>query len=155
MSRSPTASTVDRAVVPMIGKALEASIVVLFIGVVTTALYAGIVPDYRSTASAEVGDRALVAAADGVERSVPPDTHSVASETRVDLPATVRNANYRIVAEDDHLRLDHPHRSVGGTVRLAVPEYVVRVEGTWRSGGSSVVRAESTDEGLVLSLENR
>jgi len=145
----------DRAVAPAVGKVLEIGVVVLFVGVVTTALYAGVVPDYRTAAGDEVGDRVLVAAADGIESTVPPAGRSVTAERRVDLPTTVRTANYRLVADDGRLRLAHPHDAVTGSVRLALPDRVARVEGTWRSGAETVVRVESTPEGLVVRLVNR
>lgn len=150
----------ERAVVPMVGKALEAAIVVLFIGVMTTALYGGIVPDYRAAAAAEVDDRVLVAAANGVEGGVPPDAHRVRAETTVDLPTTIRDANYRIVADEGAVRLRHPHPAVEGSVALSLPDRVDRVEGTWRSGARSVVvvETEANADGeatLVVRLVNR
>lgn len=104
----------DRAVTPMVGKALEAALVVLFIGVVTTGLYAGVVPDYRSATAAEVGDRTLVTAVNEVERAVPAaaiaddagdgggtndsvDTTLQVSH-RVELPGTLRSQGYTISA---------------------------------------------------------
>lgn len=145
----------DRGVAPAVGKVLEIGVVVLFVGVVTTALYAGVVPDYRTAAGDEVGDRVLVAAADEIRASVPPEGRTVAAERRVDLPTTIRTANYRLVAADGRLRLAHPNDAVSGTVRLALPDRVARVEGTWRSGADTVVRVESTPEGLVVRLVNR
>ena len=150
----------DRAVVPMVGKALEAAIVVLFIGVMTTALYGGVVPDYRTAAAAEVDDRVLVAAANGVEGGVPPGAHRAHAETTVALPTAIRDANYRILADDGAVRLRHPHPAVEGSVPLSLPDRVDRVEGTWRSGARTVVVAEPEESGdgeavLVVRLVNR
>lgn len=52
----------DRAVSPVVGKALEAALVVLFIGLVTTSLYGSVLPSYRTTAGDGVGERTLASA---------------------------------------------------------------------------------------------
>ena len=83
---------------PIVAKAIEAGIVVVFIGVLTTGLYAGVVPDYRSATAADVGDRTVVAAGNEVERAVPPNAEHVHVETSVDLPKTIRSERYRLVA---------------------------------------------------------
>jgi len=150
----PQQQGTGRAVVPMVGKALEAAIVVLFIGTMTTALYGGVVPEYRAAAGDEVADRALVAAAGEIEGAVPPNARSVTAETRVTLPSAIRNANYRIVANGTTIRLEHPDDEIGGTHRLALPRYVRRVEGTWRSGAETTVLAETEDDGVVVRLVN-
>lgn len=147
-------SGMARAVVPMVGKALEAAIVVLFIGTMTTALYGGVVPEYRAAAGDEVADRTLVAAAGEIEGAVPPNARAVEAETRVTLPSAIRNANYRIVANGTTVRLDHPDDEVGGDYRLALPDYVRRVEGTWRSGAETSIVAETVEDGVVLRLVN-
>lgn len=144
----------SRAVVPMVGKALEAAIVVLFIGTMTTALYGGVVPEYRAAAGDEVADRALVAAAGEIEGAVPPNARGVTAETRVALPSAIRNANYRIVANGTTLRLEHPDDEITGTHRLALPDYVRRVEGAWRSGAETTVVAETEGDGVVVRLVN-
>lgn len=155
-------SRANRAVVPMIGKVLEAAIVVLFIGVMTTALYGGVVPDYRGEAAEEIADRTVVAAGNGVEGAIPPAAADVSAETTVDLPTAIHGTNYRIVASENALRLDHPHPSVGGDVALALPDHVVQIEGTWRSGARTVVVVEPTPENgggsdvtVVVRLVNR
>lgn len=151
---TPQQHGTDRAVVPMVGKALEAAIVVLFIGTMTTALYGGVLPEYRAAAGDEVADRALVAAAGEIEGAVPPNARDVTAETRVTLPSAIRNANYRIVANGTTIRLDHPDDEIGGTHRLALPSYVRRVEGIWRSGAETTVVATSEGDGVVVRLVN-
>lgn len=138
----------------MVGKVLEAAIVVLFIGTMTTALYGGVVPEYRAAAGQEVADRTLVAATSEIEGAVPPNARTVAAETRVTLPAAIRNANYRIVANGTTIRLDHPDEAIGGARDLALPEYVHRVEGAWRSGAETTVVVETEGEGVVVRLVN-
>lgn len=138
----------------MVGKALEAAIVVLFIGTMTTALYGGVVPEYRAAAGDEVADRALVAAAGEIEGSVPPNARDVTAETRVTLPSAIRNANYRIVANGTTIRLEHPDDEIAGTHRLALPSYVRRVVGAWRSGAETTVLTETEGDGVVVRLVN-
>lgn len=166
----------DRATSPMVAKSLEAAVVVLFIGVVTTGLYAGIVPDYRSVTSAEVGDRTLAAAGHEIERTVPPTGESVAVERRVELPTTIRSEPYRVVAvggdEGDangtggsggsgetgdvgdgaRIELRHPHPAVEGSRALSLPEHVVDVRGEIAGGDGWVVVSSDPDGGVVVTL---
>lgn len=86
-----------RAVLPIAAKAVEAGLVVLFIGVLTTGLYAGAVPEYRSATATDIGDRTVVAAGNEIERAVPPDAAHVRVEANVELPATIRSEPYRLV----------------------------------------------------------
>lgn len=148
----------NRAATPAVGKALEAGIVVLYIGLLTTTLYGGVVPDYRSAAGDAVGERALSTAAERVQQSVSPAARTVAVRTRVDLPGTLRGKPYRVRAEGRALVLDHPHSSVGGRVPLALPGRVDRVEGEWSSTDETVVRVTTAAEGsagrVVVRLES-
>lgn len=143
----------DRAVSPVVGKALEATLVVLYLGVVTASLYGGAVPEYRTAAGQEVAERTASNAAMEIQGAVPPV--SVAGETRVgvDLPATIAGEAYRLSVEDGRLRLDHPNPAVSTSVPLVLSPRVVDVSGTWESGGTTHVRVTSTDEGLVVRLE--
>lgn len=152
----------NRGVTPMVAKTLEAGIVVLFIGVVTTGLYAGVVPEYRSATAADVGERTLIAAGNEIERSVPPDATHVAAERRIDLPATIRSEEYRIAVDPPDpsadepaptVRLDHPHQDVAGSYALALPDHVVEVRGEW-SGGDGRVVVRSVEDGVVVVLED-
>lgn len=138
----------------MVGKVLEAAIVVLFIGTMTTALYGGVVPDYRATAGDEIADRTLVAAAGEIEGAVPPNSRTVRAETHVDLPSSIRSANFRIVAEGGTITLEHPDDNIGGKYRLTLPTYVDHVEGTWRSGAETTVVAETEGDGVLVRLVN-
>jgi hypothetical protein len=141
-----------RAATPVVAKALEAAIVVLFIGLLTSTLFGGVVPGYRSAAGDAVGERALAGAAARVEQAVPA-TADATVRLRVDLPATVRDEHYHVRSDDGALVLDHPHEAVGGRVPLALPDRVVGVEGTWHSAADPVVRVEPTDGGLVVRLD--
>jgi hypothetical protein len=139
----------DRALSPVVGKALEAGIVVLFVALLTTTLYGGVVPNYRTAVGSEVGDRALVAAAERVERAVPSTATHVDRRVAVALPPTVRGAAYRVRTENESLVLDHPRPGVGGRVRLSLPAHVGNVTGTWSSGSRSWVVVRGGENATV------
>jgi hypothetical protein len=142
----------DRAVSPVVGKSLEATLVVLYIGLVTTALYGGAVPDYRAEAGDEVAERTLAAATTDIESAVPPSAVEATVTREIELPATIAGEAYRVRAADDRLLLDHPNPDVRGSMPLVLPERVVAVSGTWRSGEDARVLMEPTREGLEVRL---
>ena len=143
----------DRGLAPVVSKALEAGIVVLYVGLLVAALYGNVVPGYRTAAGAEIGERALATAAERVQQAVPPAARAVDARYRVDLPRTIRGRGYRIRAAGRTLVLDHPHPAVGREAELALPPRVARVEGTWSSREPSVVRVTDAPGGLVVRLE--
>lgn len=145
----------ERALTPAIGKALELGIVVLFVGVLTTALYGGAVPEYRDVVGGEVGDRAIVAAAERVENAVPPRVSDVRTVHSVDLPRSIRGENYGIAVENRTLVLDHPSPAVDARARLALPDRVNSVDGTWRSSDDTVVLVTDGADGLHVELTTR
>lgn len=144
-----------RALTPAVGKALEVGIVVLFIGVVTTTLYGGVVPEYRDAVGDEVADRTVVAAAERVENAVPPSAERVRVVHRVDLPTSIRGAGYRVVAMNRSLVLRHPSRAIDARTRLALPERVDAVSGVWESGEDAVVVVSGTTDQLEIRLTDR
>ncbi|SFR39335.1 hypothetical protein SAMN04487947_0848 [Halogeometricum rufum] len=152
-------SRADRALSPVVGKALELGIVVLFIALLTTTFYGDVVPDYRTAAAAEVGERALVGAAESVESSVPSRTARIDRRVAVSLPATIRGDPYRVRAvpaangSAAELVLDHPDDGVGGRVTLSFPARGANVSGTWRSVSESwvVVRGDGGHVAVTLS----
>lgn len=156
---TPWHTNSDRGVVPAVGKALEAGIVVLFIAVLTTTLYGGVVPDARSAAGDEVGERALQHAAASVEAAVPAaaqpsavGVNGTVAERRVSLPATIRGERYRITANGTSLVLVHDHDRVGGRTPLVLPDTVRSVRGNW-TGGDGLVRVTThPGDGLVVEL---
>lgn len=143
----------DRATSPVVGKALEATLVVLYIGLVTATLYGGAVPDYRTAAGEEVAERTASNAATDVESAVPPETVAVETRADVELPATIAGETYRIHAEDGRLVLDHPNPDVSTAVPLVLPDRVVGVSESWESGESTRVRVSSIDGGVEVHLE--
>jgi len=144
----------DRAVAPVAGKVLELGLTVLFIGLLTTTLYGGIVPDYRTEAGDRVAERTTAAAAERVRAAVPPPAAAASVRATVDLPDTIRSSVYRVRVENRTLVLGHPHPGVGARARLVLPRRVVRVEGTWRSDRPAVVIVRTTDAGVVVELHS-
>lgn len=142
----------DRAVAPVVGKALEAGLVVLYVGLLTSALYGHAVPEYRSTAGDAVAERALAEASHRVQQAVPPDARRVDAEVRVGLPDTVRGRTYEVRAANRSLVLDHPHPAVEGRQRLALPGFVGEVRGSWHSAEPAVVRVSKGNGSLVVEL---
>jgi hypothetical protein len=144
----------DRGLSPVVSKTLELGLVVLYLGLVTTALYGGVVPDYRTAAGQSVADRTLASGAERVEAAVPPNATHVAVERRVSLPTTIRGEQYRVEATNrTTLALRHPNPAIGGRVRLVVPDAVVSVSGEWRSGSPAAVTVSRNATGLVVRLE--
>lgn len=137
--------TADRGLVPVVGKGLEAMIVLLYVASLVATLHGGVLPEYRTAAAAEVSDRTLATAADRIEGSVPPRASTVNVTRTVALPDTIDRATYRVRAADGELVLDHPDPTLSGRVPLALPERVVTVEGTWQSDDRTVVRVRGDD----------
>ena len=144
----------DRGLAPVVGKTLEIGLVLLFISGLSTALFGGVVPDYRTVAGDEVAERTVVAAAERVDAAVPPMAWTARVERRVPLPDTIRGAAYRISAEERLLVLEHPARGIDATARLAFPSRVVSVEGTWHSGADTAVVVRTAADGVRVELVN-
>lgn len=143
----------DRGLSPVVGKTLEIGVVLLFVSLVTVTLYGGIVPDYRSAAGAEVGDRTLVAAAERVETAIPPNATAVHSETQVALPETIRGEPYTLRVSNRTLVLDHSDPAVSGRLALALPDRVTTVSGSVASGDDLLVVVDGDRSGVRVSLE--
>lgn len=142
-----------RAGSAVVGKALEASIVVLYIGLLTSTLYAGAIPEYRTDAGQEVADRTLADASADVRAAVPPNASSANATARVVLPATIRGEEYSIRVEGRRLVLDHPDGPVGGRTPLALPRTVDSIDGHWESRDAAVVRIRTGADGIDVRLE--
>ena len=142
----------DRGFAPVVGKTLEALLVVLYVTSLVTVLHGGVLPEYRTATAAEVSDRTLSAAAHRIEASVPPPSSDAAVTRTVDLPAAIDRAAYRLRAENGSLVLEHPDDDLSGRLRLALPRRVVAVEGTWRSDERAVLRVRADDGRLRVLL---
>lgn len=144
-----------RGLTPAVGKALEVGIVVLFVGVMTTALYGGVVPEYRGAVGDEVADRTVAAAAERVENAVPPPARQLRVVHRIDLPTSIRGAGYRIAADGESLVVEHPAPAIAARTRLALPARVENLSGAWESGEDAVVVVTGDDDGLTVRLTDR
>lgn len=147
--RSPDAT---RAVAPVVGKALEAGLVVLFVVLVTTALSTGVVPGYERVAGQRVADRTLASAAERVQQAVPPGVRAATARTRVDLPRTIAGRGYRVRVDGRTLVLDHPDPAIRARARLALPPTIDRVTGDWSSRDPAVVRVERDGAEVTVRL---
>lgn len=144
--------TDERGLVPVVGKGLEAMIVVLYVASLVATLHGGVLPEYRTAAATEMSDRTLATTADRIEGSVPPRASTVDVTRSVPLPDTIDRATYRIRAVNETLVLDHPDPALSGRVPLALPERVVTVEGSWASDDRTVVRVRGEDDRLRVIL---
>lgn len=142
----------DRAVAPATSKLLEISLVLLYVGVVSTTLYAGAVPGYQSAAGGEVAERTVATASQRVQQAVPPNGTRVGATARVDLPDTIAGRVYTVQADGRRLVLDHPDPGVATSTRLALPGSVVDISGSWSSTAPSTVTVRGTPRGLVVRL---
>lgn len=142
----------DRALVPVVGKTLEALIVVLYVASLVTVLHGGVLPEYRTAAAAEVSDRTLVTAADRIEASIPPPSTRVDVTRTVDLPDTIDRATYRIRVVNGVMVLDHPDDALSGRVPLAIPDRVVTVSGVWKSDEPAAIRVRGDADRVRVML---
>lgn len=146
--------TDDRANSAVVGKALEAALVIMFVGLLSSTLFGGVVPDYRSAGATEIGDRVLAKSAHRIQQAVPANAIVVETQLQVDLPRTIRSRAYRIHANETSITLDHPHQAISQSVSLALPNTVVRVEGNWTSRDSAYISVESVPGGLAVELHS-
>lgn len=143
----------SRGLSTVVEKLLALGVVLLYIGLLTTTLYGGTVPAYRSAVGAELGERTLAEATARIEQSVPPTGRSASATYRVDLPATIDDSAYVIRADGDRLVLDHPDSDVGGTTQPVLPDRVDTMTGTWQSGAETVVTVSGERGNLTVRLE--
>lgn len=144
----------NRGLSTVVEKLLSLSVVVLYITLLTTVLYGGAVPTYQGAVGAELGDRALAEATAAVEQTVPPEGRSAAATRRVELPASIDGAAYRIRANGTHLLLVHPDDAVGGQALPVLPTRVAAVTGEWASGAEAVVTVTGPRGNLTVRLED-
>lgn len=141
----------DRALTPVVSKALTVSLLVLYVGVLAASLHGGVVPDYRDAAGEELGERTLAGASLAVEDAVPPAATGATVERRVDVPPTIRGATYEVRAENRTLVLDHPRLATQRRA-LTLPERVVSVSGTWHSAEPAWIQVDRVEGGLAVRL---
>ena len=144
----------ERAMAPVIGKALEAGIVALYVSMLVTALYGGVVPEYRTAAGGEVADRTLAATVHEIERSVPAPATEATVQRSVELPGTIHDEPYELCANGRTVTLEHTHPEIGDEVHLALPERVESVAGCWDSTTGGVVVASGTESSVTIELKS-
>jgi len=143
----------SRGLSTVVEKLLGLGIVVLYVGLLTTTLYGGVVPEYQSAVGSEVAERTLVQSAARIEDAVPPRARIVAAVVQVDLPATIDGAAYTVRTDGGSLVLDHPNPSIGGRVQPVLPSRVDSLNGSWESGERTVVRVSGGRGNVVVTLE--
>ncbi len=142
-----------RAVSPVIGKVLEVSLVLLFVGLLTTTLYGGVVPRYKTAVGDQVGGRVLSKTAERIQQAVPADGTNVNVQLRVSLPETIRGHEYVIRANGRTLTLDHPDSRLNSSVQLTLPSRVATVHGNWSSREPASIVVRSGSNGLTVELK--
>lgn len=142
----------NRALSTVVEKLLSLSVLVLYISLLTTVLYGNAVPTYRGAVGAELGERTLSETTARVEQTVPPAGRASEATRRVELPATIDGATYRIRADGEALVLDHPDGDIGGRTRPVVPQRVGTLTGEWTSGGPLVITVTGNSTNLTVRL---
>lgn len=153
--RRPTEREGRRATSAVIGKVLAAGITLLFVGGMSATLYGGVVPDYQTAASDELGERVLATATTNVEATPPTITGTVERHRTVDLPATIDNDGYRLVLHNETLELVHPDEGITTETRLAVSDNVTIEESTYHSGADLVISVEGPTDDRRLTIDDR
>lgn len=142
----------ERGVSPVVSKTLAIGLAVLYVAGITTVLAGGVVPDYRTQAGDEVGERVLATAAASVERAPPAVDGTVRTRTTVDLPETIRGATYTIVVSNRTMTLVHPQQGIHVETTISLPANVTVVEGRWHSGGQLVVEVTGSHGDRTLRI---
>lgn len=144
----------ERATAPVVGKALEIALVLVYIGIVASVLYGGVIPDTRTTADQAIAERSLAASVDHIREAIPTGG---TGEVRVSitLPATIGGEPYDVVPRDGVLILRHPDPSVNAQASLLLPSRVTAVTGTWESEDSNILLVNATRDGVTVRLGNQ
>lgn len=144
----------DRGTAPVVGKALEIAIVLLYIGIVSGGLYGGVIPETRTTADQAIAERALTRSVEQIRDSIPPSgTGHV--ETSIALPQTIAGESYHVVPGDGYLVLRHPDPNLNAEASLLLPDSVTTVTGRWDSQTANVLLVNITSDGVIVRLENQ
>lgn len=143
----------ERAMTPVVGKSLAIGIVLLYLGGMTTILLGGTVPEYRTHAGSELGDRVLATAGGSIEQSVPNANGTVETNQTVDLPPTIREQSYELELTGGRLRLHHSNPEIGGEIRLSLPPTAIVENSTWRSGTDLQIRVSGPRKNRTITLD--
>lgn len=142
----------DRAVSAVVGKTLAIGLALLYVAGMTSVLYGGVVPEYRTQTGAEIGDRVLATAAGNLEQAPPVVDGTVDTRSVVELPATIQQRSYTLVVSNRTLTLDHPEQGIGDEIRLGLPENVTVEDGAWHSGSDLVIRVRGPTDDRRLTI---
>lgn len=142
----------DRGMSAVVGKTLAIGLALLYVTGMTSVLFGGVVPEYRTQTGAEIGDRVLATAAEHLEGAPPAVQGTVDTRRVVTLPATIQQHSYTLVVSNRTLALDHPEREIGDEIRLGLPENVTVEGGTWHSGDDLVIRVRGPDDDRRLTI---
>jgi hypothetical protein len=135
----------------VVEKLVVVGLVVLFISGFGTALFGGVVPEYRASAADEVAQRSLAAVAESVEAAVPTSRAAVNVTTTASVPATVAGRTYRIELAGRRLHLRDPNGRFGASTRVAIPASLTVRNGSVPAGTVNVrVSGEPPDRELRL-----
>jgi hypothetical protein len=143
----------ERATTPVVGKALEVAVLVVFIGLVSAALFGSVVPTYRTAAGAEVGDRVLISAVGQVDVAADVPESVETRRVTISIPRTIRGSSYILRTDEVNgtptLVLDHPASRIGGVRPLSLPAAVTTVDGELRSTATPTVVVSRQQNGTL------
>lgn len=138
---------------PVVAKSLAIGIGLLYITGMTTLLLGGVVPEYRSGAGDELGDRVLATAGGSIEQSASEANGSLERTETVELPPSIRSSSYELELDGEWLTLSHPDPAIGGTVRLSLPPAVTVEQSSWSSGRELEIRVRGPETNRTLTLD--
>lgn len=145
--------TDERGLTPVVSKALVIGIALLYVGGVTSLLFGGVAPEYRTAAGEELAERTLATAVGEIERTVPEANGTVDRSRAVRLPERIREKRYRLELSGTSLRLDHPDPEIGTRARLSIPSDVHVSGGSWRSGNTLEIRVTGPPDNRTLEID--
>lgn len=144
----------NRGVTAVAGKILEIAILLVYVSLLSTALFGSVVPEARTTADATVAERSLVGAVEELRGAIPGSGTGTVTVT-VDLPSQIGGHAYTIEPMGEDLVLSHPDEGVGSQLAMLLPQRVTHVTGRWESGGEMILLVTTTDEGVIVRLVTR
>lgn len=142
----------NRAVSPVVEKTLATTIVVLYIGAMTTLFVGGIVPDYRGATGQEIAERTHATVLAEIETTIPETEARTTAQTRLEVPATIRATGYDLVLDGGELRLEHPADSIGVRSRVWTPDDVTIADSRVDSGADLLIVLEGAGGDRTLTL---
>lgn len=143
----------DRATAPVVGKALEIALILLYIGFLSAGLYGGVIPDARASADQAIAERTIATAVEEIRGAIPSSGIGQV-QVPIRLPETIGGEPYRIVARDGHLIIRHDDPAVEATASLLLPSRVRTISGQWHSEEENSILVNSTEDGVTVRLKS-